>query len=163
MQIIRRKIRLIIVLLVVAFAVSTVIYERDGFSIAGPDDKMPGCATMIAYSPGNLANDPLKGESLFKANCTSCHGFNTELVGPALIGLPNRVPKGGFIEMLLLEPKKAVRTSVYAKALCKQYGDKQHMSFKDILTKEDVEKHHKLSQGVSCPADARRAGCGKLI
>ncbi|MDI1233841.1 MAG: cytochrome c3 family protein [bacterium] len=40
---------------------------------------------MFAQAPGKpLSAEGIKGESLFKLNCASCHAMNAKLVGPAL-------------------------------------------------------------------------------
>lgn len=47
---------------------------------------------LFAVSTSVLAQDIKEGEALFKSKCTSCHGINRALVGPALQGMTERHP-----------------------------------------------------------------------
>jgi len=127
---------MIVVLLVAAIAVSAAIYVRGGFSL-GYDETLGGCGTVNLPAITNKVTQ--NGEVLFKANCTSCHAMDKKLVGPALMGMQDRLPYKNFIEDLLLRPKQTLRRNKYAMELSKEYGDEGHIDFHDVLSPADVE------------------------
>ncbi len=61
-----------------------------------------------------------------------------DLTGPALMGMQDRAPYKNFIEDLLLHPKETLKKSQYAQRLVEKYPYGPHMSFLNILTKDDL-------------------------
>ncbi|HWB26636.1 MAG TPA: cytochrome c [Chitinophagaceae bacterium] len=127
-------------LLLTAIGITTVIYLRGGFGIfsAGNVTAKNGYVAIIDYPKAKPASSKQAGEELFKANCTSCHAMETEVAGPALLGVLERVPSDTFIEGLLLNPVQAIKNDPYANALYKRYGKMPHPSFQKTLTKQEI-------------------------
>ncbi len=42
--------------------------------------------------------DPVKGQELFKANCTACHALDKQVIGPALADIETRVKEEGGVD-----------------------------------------------------------------
>ncbi len=78
------------------------------------------------------------GETLFKANCASCHKPLETYVGPALKGAREREPSKDWVYKWIANTSSMVNTDPYASKLKGQYGNVVMTAFPD-LTKEEID------------------------
>ena len=78
------------------------------------------------------------GETLFKANCASCHKPLDAYVGPALKGAREREPSKDWVYKWVPNTTSMVNTDPYAMKLKSQFGNVVMTSFPD-LKKEDID------------------------
>ena len=78
------------------------------------------------------------GETLFKANCASCHKPLEAYVGPALKGAREREPSKDWVYKWVPNTTVMVNTDPYAMKLKSQFGNVVMTSFPD-LKKEDID------------------------
>lgn len=78
------------------------------------------------------------GESLFKANCASCHKADVHYVGPALKGAREREPSPGWHYKWIANATAMANTDPYAIKLKEESGGVVMTSFPD-LSKEEVD------------------------
>lgn len=75
------------------------------------------------------------GESLFNANCKTCHRVKTKLIGPALAGFETRVPSTKWVLDWVRNPAKVIASGdEYANKIYTEYAKSQmtpFTSFKD--------------------------------
>jgi mono/diheme cytochrome c family protein len=79
------------------------------------DDKK---ATVGVEEKATAATD---GETLFKANCASCHRCDMDFTGPALRGSMERWTDKKLLFEFIREPQKVIMKDVYAKNLLNKY------------------------------------------
>ena len=130
------------------------------FSAAGHSQEIPTDAAVIK-----------EGESLFNANCKSCHAVKRKLVGPALAGVEGRAPSIKWIIEWVKNPAKVIASGdAYAVKIYEEYGKAQMTAFtgfKDdqvlailAYVKAEAEKPEQIvaaaQPGVAAPA----AGAG---
>jgi cytochrome c551/c552 len=77
------------------------------------------------------------GESLFKANCASCHKALVDFTGPALKGARDREPNPEWVYKWVYNTNAMVETDPYAKALKAKYGS--IMTSQPQLSKDDIK------------------------
>jgi Cytochrome c7 and related cytochrome c/Cytochrome c len=100
-----------------------------------------GITTLLSFlllisSPENLfAAD---GETLFKANCQSCHKALESYVGPALKGAREREPSKDWVYKWVPNTASMVLTDPYAMKLKSEFGNVVMTSFPD-LKKADID------------------------
>lgn len=131
-----KKLRVLIVLMCAAVFCTAYLFVEE---LSTPHYAVSPAKAAIDTSP--VAINAAKGGKLFNQICTSCHVMDKKLAGPALAGIENRMNDTLF-EKLLLNPQKAYKESRYLKALQKEYAGwgSQHMSFRGMLTKQEVEQ-----------------------
>jgi cytochrome c551/c552 len=78
------------------------------------------------------------GETLFKANCASCHKPLEAYVGPALKGAREREPSKDWVYKWVGNTTSMVNTDPYAMKLKAQFGNVVMTAFPD-LKKEDID------------------------
>ena len=78
------------------------------------------------------------GETLFKANCASCHKPLEAYVGPALKGAREREPSKDWVYKWVPNTATMVNTDPYAMKLKSQFGNVVMTSFPD-LKKEEID------------------------
>jgi cytochrome c551/c552 len=78
------------------------------------------------------------GETLFKANCASCHKALVPYVGPALKGAREREPAKDWVYKWVGNTTAMVNTDPYAMKLKGEFGNVVMTSFPD-LKKEDID------------------------
>lgn len=78
------------------------------------------------------------GESLFKANCASCHKPDANYVGPALKGAREREPEKGWVYEWVRNATAMANTDPYAIKMKEQAGGVVMTSFPD-LTNADID------------------------
>ena len=89
------------------------------FSAAGHSQEIPTDAAVIK-----------EGESLFNANCKSCHAVKRKLVGPALAGVEGRAPSIKWIIEWVKNPAKVIASGdAYAVKIYEEYGKAQMTAF----------------------------------
>ena len=93
---------------------------------------------VIALFTFNSRVMAAEGESLFKANCASCHKVEGELTGPALKGWASRVPDAEWLYKWIASPSKMIATDAYAKKLFDQYKPTVMTGFPN-LKKDEVD------------------------
>lgn len=91
--------------------------------------------TLISSRETLLAAD---GESLFKANCSSCHKPLENYVGPALKGARDREPSKDWVYKWVGNTVTMVNTDPYAMKLKGEFGNVVMSPFPD-LKKEDID------------------------
>jgi mono/diheme cytochrome c family protein len=86
-----------------------------------------------AAAPGEIPTDAESlsaGESLFKANCASCHRVDQKLVGPALKGVTERAPSIDWIVSFVQNSQKMIAAGdEYAVNLYNEYNQVQMTAF----------------------------------
>lgn len=71
-----------------------------------------------------------EGESLFKANCRSCHRVHEKLVGPALAGVEERAPSVQWIIDFVHNSQKLIQSGdEYANQIYNEYNQIQMTAF----------------------------------
>ena len=107
------------------------------------------CHIAVAQEDGpqpfeGISTDPAMisaGESLFKANCTSCHNVHKKVIGPALAGVYERVPEpqiewlGKFIQN---STKVIQGGDEYAVNLYEEYNKTQMTSFAGFKPDKEI-------------------------
>ena len=78
------------------------------------------------------------GETLFKANCASCHKALESYVGPALKGAREREPSKDWVYKWVGNTTSMVTSDPYAMKLKSEFGNMVMTSFPD-LKKEDID------------------------
>ena len=96
---------------------------------------IPFLFVLIFSSQSLFAAD---GETLFKANCASCHKPLESYVGPALKGAREREPSKDWVYKWVPNTSVMVNTDPYAMKLKSQFGNVVMTSFPD-LKKEDID------------------------
>ncbi|MEL7148218.1 MAG: cytochrome c, partial [Bacteroidota bacterium] len=93
--------------------------------------------------PG-ISTDPAMisaGESLFKANCTSCHQVHKKVIGPALAGVYDRVPEPQieWITKFIQNSTKVISSGdEYAVNLYNEYNKTQMTSFSSFKADKEI-------------------------
>src|SRR5450432_4460038 len=91
--------------------------------------------TLISSSQLLFAAD---GETLFKANCASCHKPLDAYVGPALKGARDREPSKDWVYKWVPNTTSMVNTDPYAMKLKSEFGNVVMTQFPD-LKKEEID------------------------
>ncbi len=91
------------------------------------------CLTAVSIAmfalTATAAVDVKNGESLFKANCTSCHAVNRQVVGPALKGIEARRDEAWIIKWVK-NPSAVIKSGdKYAVELYNKYNQSQMTAF----------------------------------
>ena len=94
-----------------------------------------GISFILLFST-NLAF-ALDGESIYKANCSSCHKPDKDFTGPALKGARDREPTKEWAYRWVNHVDEMVNTDPYAKALYAKFGSKM-TQFSD-LKKDEIK------------------------
>jgi len=135
MQAIRRKITLVIALLAAAIAVSYLIYTRGGFAFGAPpaEKEIPTDRGRFYYA------DNIAGKKIYQQHCATCHSMEKDAIGPALMGVGDRITSDTLIMTFLLTPPKAVKSSSYLQRLYYRYNEQPHPSFKGDMTEQELK------------------------
>ena len=88
---------------------------------------------LLAFTSDVFAAD---GETLFKANCASCHKPLEDYTGPMLKGARDREPSKDWVYKWVYNTNAMVESDPYAKALKAKYG--QIMTAQNQLKKEEI-------------------------
>ncbi|HWB28523.1 MAG TPA: c-type cytochrome [Chitinophagaceae bacterium] len=95
---------------------------------------------IFLFVGGNIhAQNAANGETLFKANCTSCHAMETQLTGPALMGAYSRWKDPKKLHLWIKHnPALLAAKDPYATSLYAQYKSSM-TDFNSILSDADVD------------------------
>ena len=100
--------------------------------------------TFLALSPDSFAQDPREdavyksGETLFKANCTSCHKVHDKLVGPALAGVYDKYDTEWLYSWIRNSQEMVNAGDPDAVAIFNEYNGSVMTAF-PRLTNEDID------------------------
>ena len=78
------------------------------------------------------------GETLFKANCASCHKPNEKYVGPALQGAANRWESRELLYAFVRNSQEIISRNAYAKKLYDEYNQSPMLPYPN-LTDDDIK------------------------
>ncbi|WP_304065530.1 cytochrome c3 family protein [Pedobacter glucosidilyticus] len=79
----RRLVRSIMIVTAITLGTSGMVSGQ-----GAPADSTQAAGAAAPAAGGSAVNgDPVAGEALYKANCTSCHAINKRVLGPALAGI----------------------------------------------------------------------------
>ena len=90
-------------------------------------------ATGIADPNVNM----VKGETLFKANCATCHKPNEKYVGPALQGVAKRWESKELLYAFIRNSQDVISRNAYAKNLYEEYKQSPMLPYPN-LTDDDI-------------------------
>lgn len=127
--------------LAILYGLSLVIFATTAFySINNQSPEPPPftCGVMIDYIPVNLSEQGIRGETLFKDNCTQCHTATNEVVvGPGLRNIESRRDVA-WIQKWIRNPMKVLDSGdKYANALFEKFNKIQMTAFPNF-TDEDI-------------------------
>ena len=77
------------------------------------------------------------GETLFKANCASCHKPNEKYVGPALQGAASRWESKELLYAFVRNSQEIISRNAYAKKLYDEYNQSPMLPYPN-LTDNDI-------------------------
>lgn len=97
------------------------------------------CLFFVSLLITNTNSFAADGESLFKANCASCHKPDKDFTGPALQGWKSRIPAGDWVYKWIANSADLRETEPYAKALFAKWNKVQMTAFGSQLKKEDID------------------------
>ena len=97
-------------------------------------------ASASVYAQG----DPVKGQDLFKANCTACHALDKKIVGPALGGIVDKVAKDGqdtewLHKWITNNEKLRASGDAYANKVYEENGKTPMQVFEGKLSDADID------------------------
>jgi cytochrome c2 len=100
------------------------------------------------------AQDVKAGESIFKANCTACHAYDRQVIGPALKGVHDRWPDKALLKKFILNSQAVIKSGdKYANELYAKYNNTV-MSNHNFTDAELDNLLAYLKEGPAKPADA---------
>ena len=106
---------------------------------------------LISFPQLLLAAD---GESLFKANCASCHKPDAAYVGPALKGAREREPSKDWVYKWVANTTSMVNTDPYAMRLKSEAGGTVMTAFPG-LKKDEIDAILNWADKYEPPADIK--------
>jgi hypothetical protein len=120
---------------------------------------------MLSCKPGPSNNDSIAtdsitiaaGEKSFNINCSGCHNFRQDAIGPQLSGLTNDI-SADWIENFIKDPEQLINSKdAHAVELHEKY--KTTMPAFSWLKANEIKKHccvYSFSQGKSSAGSARK-------
>ncbi len=114
-------------------------------------------AQDIPTTPEAIAN----GESLFNANCKTCHRVHQKLVGPALSNVYDRVPSIDWFKAFVRNSAAVIASGdEYASTLYNEYGKTQMTAFTGLKDEQlmDILAYIKAETEKGPPVAATPAG-----
>jgi cytochrome c2 len=102
-----------------------------------------GCNSSVENNPSNNTQENIvatnkNGESLFKANCASCHKTNQNYVGPALAGVASRWESKELLYDFVRNSQDVIGRNKYAKKLFDEYKQSPMLPYPQ-LKDEDIQ------------------------
>ena len=73
------------------------------------------------------------GETLFKANCASCHKPNEKYVGPALQGAASRWESRELLYAFVRNSQEVISRNAYAKKLYEEYKQSPMLPYPNLI------------------------------
>ncbi len=86
----------------------------------------------------NIAATNTNGETLFKANCASCHKPTEQFVGPALKGVGSRWESKELLYAFVKNSQEVIGRNAYAKKLFEEYKQSPMLPYPQ-LSDEDIQ------------------------
>jgi cytochrome c551/c552 len=112
---------------------------------------------MLSVLSAN-AQDAKAGESIFKANCTACHAYDRQVIGPALKGVESRWASRDLLKKFILNSQSVIKSGdKYAAELYAKYNNTV-MTNQNLTDAELENVLAYLKEGPAKPADAPAAG-----
>jgi len=106
---------------------------QDSTAQEAPAEEVPAEEATEEASEGGIPTDEAsisEGESLFNANCTTCHRVHQKLVGPALANVYDRAPSIDWIKRFIWNSSKVIASGdEYAVNLYEEYNKTQMTAF----------------------------------
>ncbi len=83
------------------------------------------------------------GETLFKANCASCHKPNEKYVGPSLQGVATRWESKELLYAFVRNSQEIISRNAYAKKLYDEYNQSPMLPYPNLADKDidDILKY----------------------
>ena len=106
------------------------------FFIISCNNNSAGNKTTNTDSSVAVANT--NGETLFKANCASCHKPNERYVGPALQGVVNRWESKELLYAFVRNSQEVISRNAYAKKLYDEYKQSPMLPYPN-LKDQDID------------------------
>ena len=106
------------------------------FIVTGCHNNEAGNYTDAKNNPVAISNT--NGETLFKANCASCHKPNVRYIGPALQGVTKRWESKELLYDFVRNSQEVIGRNAYAKKLFKEYNQSPMLPYPQ-LTDEDIQ------------------------
>jgi len=109
--------------------------------------------SLAAFSSAQAA-DAKAGESIFKANCTACHAYDRQVIGPALKEVESRWASRDLLKKFILNSQAVIKSGdKYSVELYAKYNNTvmPNHNFSDAEL-EDLLAY--LKEGPAKPADA---------
>jgi cytochrome c2 len=102
-----------------------------------------GCNSSVENNPSNNTQENIvatnkNGESLFKANCASCHKANQNYVGPALAGVASRWESKALLYDFVRNSQEVIGRNAYAKKLFEEYKQSPMLPYPQ-LKDDDIQ------------------------
>jgi mono/diheme cytochrome c family protein len=120
-------------LLIAVLSFAQISYAQTESDTTVTQEDAPAEAAPATAASGEIPMDAESisaGESLFKANCASCHRIDQKLVGPALAGVTERAPSIDWIVSFVQNSQKVIATGdEYAVNLYNEYNQTQMTAF----------------------------------
>ncbi|MGK7390449.1 MAG: cytochrome c3 family protein [Candidatus Cyclobacteriaceae bacterium M2_1C_046] len=116
------------ILLFSVFFLTGIIFNSPSFAQGQAEDTVAAPAeTAIAETGGGATPEMIsEGESLFKANCRTCHRVHEDLVGPKLAGVTERAPSTEWIVQFIQNSQKLIQAGdPYAVEIYNEYNKLQ--------------------------------------
>jgi cytochrome c2 len=86
----------------------------------------------------NISTANINGETLFKANCASCHKPGENYVGPALQGVTKRWESKALLYDFVRNSQEVIARNAYAKKLFEEYKQSPMLPYPQ-LKDEDIQ------------------------
>jgi len=91
-----------------------------------------------ANTEHSIAVTNTNGETLFKANCASCHKPNERYVGPALQGVVSRWESKELLYAFVRNSQEVISRNAYAKKLYDEYKQSPMLPYPN-LKDQDID------------------------
>ena len=89
-----------------------------------------------ANTEHSIAVTNTNGETLFKANCASCHKPNERYVGPALQGVVSRWESKELLYAFVRNSQEVISRNAYAKKLYDEYKQSPMLPYPNLKDKD---------------------------
>jgi mono/diheme cytochrome c family protein len=136
-------IKLSLKFIIVLTTTSILLFSCGGKEEAGGDFTVVKDVKIGPFNP-ELAQ---KGEQVFKMKCTSCHRYDTRLVGPPLGDVVKR-RSADYIISMILHPEEMQEKNDTVKALVKQYLTKMTNQNVTLEDAKAIYEHLREKAGV---------------
>jgi hypothetical protein len=113
--------------------------------------------TFLFFTEKSIAAD---GETLFKANCASCHKVMGEFTGPQLKGAREREPNPDWAYKWVYNVNTMIESDPYAKALFAKYGSKMTQQNENSVSKADIKAILDWADAYEPPVTSKGDGKG---